>query len=410
MMKTLRTYILLLFVAMFSGCSEMFEDTTNTPQIFFEAPRYTFLGESCVIKLKTNKPFDKDTKVPFKIHTTEGKEGVDYNFKQDYFLFKKGELEAELIVKPEDVVKEMNFFINCTVAPEGYILGLRDYTVLSVANIKYSFASREETLADVTELTVELRDSKNNRYIVEEDYTVAVEVSDKSTAVEGVHYEFVGKPEVLFKKGQRSSSIKVRKLGKTEKNKDVLILKLKTSNRLQGGTRPEVKLTIKDLVNIEGTWVLQGISNKKEADAGYGDFGITCPGFSTGNGKDEITFTKNDAGVMRCSFNMIGELKDYFNEEQDIILSGTKRFVFNDSKVKGRKEVTVYTFPKLNYAISATKKEIKEGTVKFFMLDSGELLITIDNFNTKEVINFDFSEFGMSSEDYPLNFLFKKKG
>lgn len=409
MMKTLKYYILLLFVAIFSGCSETLEDTTSSPQIFFEVPRYTFLGDSCVIKLKTNKPFEKDTKVPFKLHTTEGKEGVDYNFKQDHFLFKKGESEALLVIKPEDVTKEMNFFINCTVAPEGYIVGLRDYTTLSVANIKYSFLNREESLADVTEVAVELRDSKNGRYIVEEDYTVAVQVSDKSTAVEGVHYEFVGKPEVTFKKGTRTSSIKIRKLGKTEKNKDVLVLKLKTSNRLQEGARAEVKITIKDLVNIEGTWVLQGISNKQQADAGYGDFGITCPEFSTGNGKDELTFTKQENGLFKCSFNMVGELKDYFNEEQEITLAGTKTFRFNDSKVRGRKEVTVYTFPKLNYAMSATKKEIKEGTVKFFMLDSGELLVTIDNFNPKEVVNFDFSEFGMSSEDYPLNFLFKKK-
>lgn len=409
-MKTRFLFILALLMT-FIGCSKNELDTICTPQIYFDAPLYSMVGNEVVVKLKAQKPFTQAVDVSYLPYSEEGTEGVDYSFKQKSFHFEPGDTISELHIAKSDIKKQMKIILNCNHAPEGYMVGLKDFTVLDVRQAYYEFPNPSDVLIGNDTYFVALRDEKRGKFNVSESYELPVEVvADQTTAVEGVHYEFADhKAVAVFAPNSYYGIIHINKL-KVDKGHDKLVLRVNEDTGILPTNVKKNRLLTISIVSLpdpSGTWVFKGVKNYDALAA----WGMDNPDFKDGIDKDEITFEKVDAKHYKMSFKMVSLLKDYFYQPQEMVYNKNIFFKQSSDTYAFRKSISSFTFPSLNYSFSQKQKDVKEGDIFIDVYEEeGKqyLILCLYNYHPADFLH-DLYDWGMGSEDFVMDLLFEKK-
>lgn len=189
--------------------------------------------------------------------------------------------------------------------------------------VTYSFHSRSAVMS--SEVTVQMDLYVNgNSHTVEKDVVIPVEVDvEKSTAVEGTHFAFVGAKEVVVPQGKSSGSVTLKLLSQ-EEGHDVVVLKptaeFEADESFVRGDYNTVTITIfgSFFDKLEGTWKTK--ESKTDAATFSDDWWwgmIDATGMPEFNAED--TFIFNGEGL---STSLKSGLKNFFKDNSEISAGG----------------------------------------------------------------------------------------
>lgn len=146
------------------------------------------------------------------------------------------------------------------VPPKGFVLGANPTTTVTLGaqeQIIYNFLSASMELKQTVSPQIELWTMDMNWYdITEETHIPVVVNTQKSTAVLGEHFEFVGEPEFVFMPGDEDASVTLKFL-KKEEGKDKIVLEVDPeATQYVQGDPGQCTITIvgSDYNKIAGTW------------------------------------------------------------------------------------------------------------------------------------------------------------
>ncbi|SCH49023.1 hypothetical protein ACNOHN_04405 [Bacteroides zhangwenhongii] len=392
-MKKLFYLLFVMCTVVFTACSSDDDNKSEIPQLNFEKSNYTLASKTVDIKLIADAPAAGTISVPVSF-SGAATETTDFTASANAFTFKAGETEAVItLTRVEGSAGDENktLTVNLGNAPAGYNIGVMSYTtvtLLSKNGVIMSFEDEKGILTLTTSYSAALTSMSGSTYKATDDLSLNVEVDPSSTAVEGVHFDFVdGKKYVTIAKGKNKGTVSLKFL-KKEKGKDKLVLRLSDRDGFAYGNNPAITITIQGACNLEGTWAFKEVSNFSYWKDNMGISSTDMTNFPTGTSADQITFTGNSYTEYTFTPELSGSLKNYFG-------STIRKVKFKVEEVKELWEqsyiemhsipinVSVYTFPNINGKFSSTQLDIREAEVSFrsITVDGKEILeCTIDDY------------------------------
>ena len=389
-MKKLFYLLFVMCTVVFTACSSDDDNKSEIPQLNFEKSNYTLASKTVDIKLIADAPAAGTISVPVSF-SGAATETTDFTASANAFTFKAGETEAVItLTRVEGSAGDENktLTVNLGNAPAGYNIGVMSYTtvtLLSKNGIIMSFEDEKGILTLTTSYSAALTSMSGSTYKATDDLSLNVEVDPSSTAVEGVHFDFVdGKKYVTIAKGKNKGTVSLKFL-KKEKGKDKLVLRLSDRDGFAYGNNPAMTITIQGAYNLEGTWAFKKVSNLSYWE---NSMGVDVSNFPTGTSADQITFTGNSYTEYTFIPQLSGSLKNYFGLTERTVKFKAEEvkelYEENLTAMRSRPiNVSVYTFPNINEKFSATDPNIREAVVSFrtITVDGEEILeCTIDDF------------------------------
>lgn len=388
-MKKLFYLLFAMCTAVFTACSSD-DDKSEIPQLNFEKSNYTLASKTVDIKLIADVPAAAAMSVPVSFSGT-ATETTDFTASARAFTFNAGETEAVItLTRVEGSAGDENktLTVNLGNAPAGYNIGVMSYTtvtLLSQNGVIMSFEEEKGILTLTTNYSAALTSMSGSTYNATDNLSLDVEVDPSSTAVEGVHFDFVdGKKYVAIAKGKSKGTVSLKFL-KKEEGKDKLVLRLSDRAGFACGDNPAMTITIQGAYDLEGTWAFKEVSNLSYWE---NDMMADVSNFPTGTPADQITFIGDSYTEYTFIPRLNGSLKSYFGTNERTVK-------FKAEEVKELYEenlavmhsvpinVSVYTFPGINEKFSATNSDIRDADVSFrtITVDGEEILeCTIDDF------------------------------
>lgn len=202
------------------------------------------------------------------------------------------------------------------VAPKNFNLGENPVTTITMASqeqIVYNFLEDNLELKVSATPTIELYTMDGNWYYPTEDLHIPVVVNkEKSTAVLGEHFEFVGGPEFLFTPDDEDASVEIKYL-KKEEGKDKIVLEVDpAAARYAQGDPGQCTITIvgPDYARIDGTWYV----DRQPTDKAYMMKRMyveatDLEGFPEATTADQFTF---DTNTGKLTASLQSTLKNFF--------------------------------------------------------------------------------------------------
>ena len=198
------------------SCSDDDKHSSGLPQINLEFPRYSLAKGDVTVRLMADAPVASDVQIPFSFYG-EAVEGTDYTVSAHAFTFKAGAKEAEITVTRMDEhigekSSELTLNLDRKAVPEGFQMGLLNYTTIELMGnnaVIMSFSKSSDVLTLSSAYTITLGKLDGSKYNVSTETEFALEIDPASTAVEGVHYEFVGKQAVVVPKNKNTGTVEL---------------------------------------------------------------------------------------------------------------------------------------------------------------------------------------------------------
>ena len=402
-MKKLGHYLCILMSMTFILASCSSDDNQRLPQIYIDQPFYTLAKGSIELKIKADQAPLTDVFIPVLFGGT-AVEGVDFTVSEPSILLKAGETETTFtLTRIEENIGDENkeLYVNLQKAPEGFSLGLMNYASVNLLNnngIIMSFENSTGKVGFSADFSIKLTNMKGGVYKVKVATTFDIEVDESSTAIEGVHYEFVNGAQVV-------DPIKYLK---KEEGKDKLILRLANKDGYAIGSNGTLTVTISGPDIFTGTWAFDKITNLDLFEM-YGEDISKAP---KGTPSDRITFEGDSYLEYTFTPDLSGDLKNYFGTSPRKITfkeEGDKSFQENSG---ANVKVSILEIPDVNVKFSTTHKDIRPALVGFRLItvDSKEVLeCTLDDYEPQgEDFGAMIYEFMSSMEDAPLRIHFSK--
>ena len=411
-MKKLGHYLCILMSMTFILASCSSDDNQRLPQIYIDQPFYTLAKGSIELKIKSDQAPLTDVFIPVLFGGT-AVEGVDFTISEPSILLKAGETEATFtLTRIEENIGDENkeLYVNLQKAPEGFSLGLMNYASVNLLNnngIIMSFENSTGKVGFSADFSIKLTNMKGGVYKVKVATTFDIEVDESSTAIEGVHYEFVNGAQVVVPINKNKGSFSIKYL-KKEEGKDKLILRLANKDGYAIGSNGTLTVTISGPDIFTGTWAFDKITNLDLFEM-YGEDISKAP---KGTPSDRITFEGDSYLEYTFTPDLSGDLKNYFGTSPRKITfkeEGNKIFQENNG---ANVKVSILEIPDVNVKFSTTHKDIRPALVGFRLItvDSKEVLeCTLDDYEPQgEDFGAMIYEFMSSMEDAPLRIHFSK--
>ena len=311
-MKKLGHYLCILMSMTFILASCSSDDNQRLPQIYIDQPFYTLAKGSIELKIKADQAPLTDVFIPVLFGGT-AVEGVDFTVSEPSILLKAGETEATFtLTRIEENIGDENkeLYVNLQKAPEGFSLGLMNYASVNLLNnngIIMSFENSTGKVGFSADFSIKLTNMKGGVYKVKVATTFDIEVDESSTAIEGVHYEFVNGAQVVVPINKNKGSFSIKYL-KKEEGKDKLILRLANKDGYAIGSNGTLTVTISGPDIFTGTWAFDKITNLDLFEM-YGEDISKAP---KGTPSDRITFEGDSYLEYTFTPDLSGDLKNYF--------------------------------------------------------------------------------------------------
>ena len=355
-MKKLGHYLCILMSMTFILASCSSDDNQRLPQIYIDQPFYTLAKGSIELKIKADQAPLTDVFIPVLFGGT-AVEGVDFTVSEPSILLKAGETETTFtLTRIEENIGDENkeLYVNLQKAPEGFSLGLMNYASVNLLNnngIIMSFENSTGKVGFSADFSIKLTNMKGGVYKVKVATTFDIEVDESSTAIEGVHYEFVNGAQVVVPINKNKGSFSIKYL-KKEEGKDKLILRLANKDGYAIGSNGTLTVTISGPDIFTGTWAFDKITNLDLFEM-YGEDISKAP---KGTPSDRITFEGDSYLEYTFTPDLSGDLKNYFGTSPRKITfkeEGDKSFQENSG---ANVKVSILEIPDVNVIMNRKEK------------------------------------------------------
>ena len=389
-MKKLGHYLCILMSMTFILASCSSDDNQRLPQIYIDQPFYTLAKGSIELKIKADQAPLTDVFIPVLFGGT-AVEGVDFTVSEPSILLKAGETEATFtLTRIEENIGDENkeLYVNLQKAPEGFSLGLMNYASVNLLNnngIIMSFENSTGKVGFSADFSIKLTNMKGGVYRVKVATTFDIEVDESSTAIEGVHYEFVNGAQVVVPINKNKGSFSIKYL-KKEEGKDKLILRLANKDGYAIGSNGTLTVTISGPDIFTGTWAFDKITNLDLFEM----YGEDISKARKGKPSDRITFEGDSYLEYTFTPDLSGDLKNYFGTSPRKITfkeEGDKSFQENSG---ANVKVSILEIPDINIYFSTTYKNIRPALVGF-------RLVTVDG---KEMLECTLDDYEPQGDDF----------
>lgn len=418
-MKKVLFYLFAMCSMVATSCSSDDDgNPTEIAELNFNQARYSLAKGEVELKLISDQPAGTTVSIPVSFSGT-AVEGTDFTADKVITL-KAGETEAVMKVKriDENIGEEdKELVVNLGTAPEGYKLGIRNYTAVELlgnTGVLMSFDNATDILSLSGIYYISLQKMTGGNYKVPSAMNLAVEVDPSSTAVEGIHFEFADGKYAIFEKSNYQGSVTIKFL-KKEIGKDILVLRLSQKDGFAYGNNATTTITINGANELEGTWAFDMFANKDWLKSNYppefGEGYYDEEAFPKASSNDKITFTGNSHEEYTFTPNLVGDLKNYFNKECKATFEKEENKVFQElGYPKVEKRVAVYNFASVNVNFSATNNKERSAKVSFRVTtkDNQKVLeCTLDDYEPTDFFT-GIYEFEQNMAEYaPLRIYFK---
>ncbi len=283
----------IILAAAFSACSEI----AMTPALSLYSNKPEVLEETAIFRMAAlYLPEDAEYRVPVTFGGT-AERGIDYEVSADAFVF-GGENPVDSIV-----VTTLKFSTGKTVSmsvaiPEGMESGHHlsaEYTLQEIPAY-ITFEQNYRMVADSTMVRFGLMDKESKGKVIGIDAEVSLLVDkEKSTAVEGVDFEFADSSHFTIPAGSGMGELKIRKLKReAEAGKDRIVLSLShNKDKFGEGLIREMEISLLDTLwgRLDGKWQIDTLVTDTTYMKNF--WGEQCTGydlFPKYNENDAVSF------------------------------------------------------------------------------------------------------------------------
>lgn len=252
---------IILAAALFTSCSK---EGDFIPGISFLTPRPEILEETAIFRL-IGQPFTSADSV--KIPVTFGGTavmGTDYEASADFFTLRADSPADSIVISTKQLGTERTVNLSFQI-PEGFTAGKYTTSEFTLQN-KFgmlSFTSQKGYIADTTEYNVVLIDSRGNTKALSKDCPIKFSVNtEKSTAVEGVNFEFIGDSQLSIISGTALAGFKIAPIGeRPTAGKDKIVFNVQADEKFDIGPYPEMELNMLEarLNVLDGRWMMDSL-------------------------------------------------------------------------------------------------------------------------------------------------------
>ncbi len=348
------------------GCSKN-DDTNPDVTVAFESTSYAVpqSGE-VILRVVATSNVAANTTIPYTISGNAVK-GTDFNVSADAFIIAAGTNSAEVkVTTTASFDKTKSFKVDLGSMPAGVVPGSLLFTEVAIAPkdiLIYSFEYPSVTMTETAEVNLTLQTGVGS-FVAEKELKIPVVLAEGSTAVEGVHFSFVGTKEIVIPAGKSKGSVKLNFL-KQEAGKDVIILKLgAVGNHYAAGNYANTRVTIfgSSYAQMKGTWKYKNFANLEwlaESTDGTKDPASAFPTKNTD--KDLLIFGEDGLTVQ-----MTGDVKNYFrNATLTNLGETTERLQEAGGLNPPRVQLQLVQLSAINVAFSATTNKVRAAEVGF---------------------------------------------
>lgn len=353
----------------------------DTPVLRFAQTLYSLTPtEPLEVRLTTLRPAAGNMTVAFDV-SGEAVEGEEYELSAREFQFAAGDTAASIIVTPKSC-KEDGKTVKLSLRPvDGYRFGDFDFALIELvaeAQVIASFNLSSYTLPQELVVSAYIKNALTGNYYSSHasEIKVPFHIDERSTAVEGEHFEFVDNPEHVFRFGanEYQSEITIRML-KWEEGKTDLYLNVGDENVVAGNI-DQVYILVKGpttVADLEGKWAFaEALSWDYLPTASWTGNEEEFANLPVNNNPDDILEFKDG----RLIPHLTGDLSMYFRE-CDVTFLQEKQVFLNEQSTGWRPpEVTVseMQLSAANVNFSATHEDIRPVRIGFRILEDDETL------------------------------------
>lgn len=391
---------LVLTTVGFTACNS--DDEKDPVTVNFSQAKYTVegnIGDKVVITATTTAPVEKAIKVAVGINamsfTSSGDALLPYELSANTFDFAAGSSSATITVIRK-AIGEGSLTLALTAA-DGVKVGTMGTAEISFAgpNI-YTFDTDADILTDTREYKVTLETAQGKPFSYANDTEIPVIVGAKSTAVEGVNYEFVGGKVAKFQAGKSEGVVAVKFL-KYEEGKDKLVLAL-DKKTLHAGNFGTLTIFVTGTPNFAGEWQYDGIW-KQNSEWWVNSWMVDADALAIlvdGTSADSFKFEVADGGY-QFTPNFAGKLKNYFTKAVKAAYIGARDERMQELAMMNPPiwQLFRYEFEEVNKNISATDSKAGKGRVGFFFTTDEDtnkeyLIMTIYDYEPTDATAFGY--------------------
>lgn len=261
--------VLLTLPLLLSACSKD-DSGSSTPTISFERQAQSLPNGSTNIRLQVTGLDASSQEYIINLRREGTAAETDYELSSDHFVIGGSNPVTTIQITSKNFGSESKNLVLTLVPPQGISLGANPSMTITLGAqdpIIYSFVSATMELKEYVSPEIRLFNQDGTTYSVNDDLRIPAAVDEeKSTAVQGEHFEFVGEPEFVYGKGQLTAPVQLKFL-KKEEGKDKIVLKVDPSAaQYVAGDPGECTITIigSDYFKLEGTWyVYQQYTDKQ---------------------------------------------------------------------------------------------------------------------------------------------------
>lgn len=407
--------VLLTLPLLLSACSKD-DSGSSTPTISFERQAQLLPDGSTSIRLQVTGLNASSEEYIVNLKRSGTAAETDYELSSDHFVIGGSNPVTTIQITSKNYGSESKNLVLTLVPPQGISLGANPSMTITLGAqdpIIYSFVSATMDLKEYVSPEIKLFKKDGTTYSVNDDLRIPAAVdTEKSTAVQGEHFEFVGEPEFVYGKGKLTAPVQLKFL-KKEEGKDKIVLKVDPSAaQYVAGDPGECTITIvgSDYFKIEGTWyVYQQPTDKAYFMSAYDGLisfnEQTFVGFPEATEADTFTFD-TEKNVLTTSLQ--SDLKNFFGETCNMTPSDIKCEVRDMDNNQIKYQLKLIDLDNCNRDFSATSTSTEKNAYIGVRLaeeqNTGEEILQlylVDYQSTSFLL--DFLEYGMYMPDRPVS-------
>ena len=213
---------IIISAAMLAACSE---DITFTPGISFLTPDPEILEETAIFRVIGQSFSSADSvRIPVVFGGT-AEAGSDYEASADHFVFSSESPTDSIVISTKRLGTEKTVSLTLQI-PDGFVAGKYPSSEFKLQGKygKLSFGSQRGYIADTTKYTVSLSDSTGAARVLSRNSLISFAVDkEKSTAVEGTDFEFIGGSSIEIAGGGSSAEFTIAPIAGAFQKIDTLV-------------------------------------------------------------------------------------------------------------------------------------------------------------------------------------------
>ena len=342
------------------SCSK---EVSMTPGISFLTPAPEVFEEAALFRIVAQPFTEVDTlKVPVSFSGT-AQRGTDYETSADCFVLTKESLIDTIVVSTRKLGTGRTVSMNLEI-PEGFVAGKYPTSEFMLQD-KFGYLTFEMThsfVADTTSYAIVLCDSTGRIKALSKDTPVSFSVNtEKSTAIEGVDYEFVSPADAIIPAGAAYAVLDIVPLKASfEDGKDKVVIDVHADEKFETGINPELEITLirPELKKLDGNWIMESVVT----DSLYFEttWGAECTGYDLLPGFNSYSLMGFSLYDATFSPMLSKGLEDYFIGMSSMIMGPEAEIVDADGNTK---TVQLISLDNTNRYFS--KEEVSEDKVSY---------------------------------------------